>query len=165
MNPVGQLHPRGRRAVVVFAGGDVARATREIKLRASGLFALAALAREAAKIAAHAAVAVVTHRMRRVVMAGRDLRRAVVKRHRAQERINRAFGQRDQCRVHALAAAHGPDATVGFAVHAPIGSDAIHARVRRCHVRHASRLRERSRHRGLRGLQTTLEKPRIINPR
>ena len=92
-------------------------------MRASRLLALALLAGEADKIGGHPAVAVKAHRVRGVVVEGGDFFGAVVERDGAQERVDRAFGQREQLGVHALAAAHFPDAALGIAGHAAIGGD------------------------------------------
>jgi hypothetical protein len=93
VDAVGELPSRFRRAVVVFAGGDVAPAAVEVDVRATFLLRLAAFAREAGEIAAHAAVAVVAHWVAGVVMTGGQFRFAVIKRHGFQPRINQPLGQ------------------------------------------------------------------------
>jgi hypothetical protein len=59
------------RAVVVFAGGNIAAAARNVDLQHLRIVALAALAGQADEIRGHAAAAVIAHRMRRIT-ADRD---------------------------------------------------------------------------------------------
>jgi len=72
-HPLDQYRSHLGRAVVVLAGRDVARTAGEVQVAAARLVHLAAFASQAGEITAHPAVAVIAHRMRGIVMTGRDL--------------------------------------------------------------------------------------------
>jgi len=106
-------------------------------------------------------VPVITHRMRRVIMAGRPRHVAGVKRDRAQQRVHRALGQHEQRGIPAFAPAPRADPPRGIAVDAPVQSDLRHARAPRRHGRARPGPRQRRPH--LRPRRR--ESPRQKNPR
>src|SRR5438132_14301408 len=67
INAVAEDGAIGFGAVVVLAGGDIAGAAREVHLEDVAIFLLAFLPRQPAKITADSPVAVITHRMSRVI--------------------------------------------------------------------------------------------------
>lgn len=110
-------------------------------------------------------VPVITHRMRRVIMAGRPRHVAGVKRDRAQQRVHRALGQHEQRGIPAFAPAPRADPPRGIAVDAPVQSDLRHARAPRRHGRTRPGPRQRRRHLRPRRRESSRQKIRVKHPR
>src|SRR5438128_2055100 len=99
MQPLGQSDASLGRTVVVLAGGNVSCCAGEVQVRAASFLLLSTLPRQAGKVAADVAPAVVTHWMCGIVVAGGDFIRATIKGHGLEQRVDQSFGQRDERRI------------------------------------------------------------------
>src|SRR5688572_23055519 len=82
-------------------------------MRAAGVFLLEPFAGQSHKVAAHAAVAVVAHRMRGVIMASRQALVAIIKRDSSQLLVDQSLRQLLMHWVFAGASSPGDDCSLG----------------------------------------------------
>src|SRR5690606_14251958 len=90
---IGESAPRLGRAVIVLSRGDVSRTPGEVDSLPAGRLLVATRASETDEVARDAAVAVVAHRMGRVVVERGDGLVAIEPRDRLEARIDETFGE------------------------------------------------------------------------
>ena len=89
---LGQFDPGFLGTVVVLSRADVATTAVEVQVHATGILLLAPSSRQATEIGTHPAIAVVTHRVTRVVVRRDQFLLSAIKGDRLENRVDQSLG-------------------------------------------------------------------------